>query len=218
MLSEAINKYLNCYECFVYYIYYYAFSKQVTDKDVFPDEEMSAEISTIPTIQLYLDSFWSSSVGSHSSDVNSSNTWVTAPTSLYSPPVSSSIRMDPAQSSPTPDESSELGSEFQAQLDLFLKLGFSQAQVRAAFLKLGLNADTNRVLGELIQAAGESEEREEPTASPVLVSRGDASSNVRSAQNPCHNAPAVSSAPEELVEDEEALRPIVIDGSNVAMR
>ncbi len=120
--------------------------------------------------------------------------------------------MDPAQSSPTPDESSELGSEFQAQLDLFLKLGFSQTQVHTAFLKLGLNADTNRVLGELVQAAGESEEREEPTASPVLVSRGDASSKVRSAQNPCHNAP------EELVEDEDALRPIVIDGSNVAMR
>uniref|UniRef100_A0A8C2ITU8 Si:dkey-206d17.12 n=1 Tax=Cyprinus carpio TaxID=7962 RepID=A0A8C2ITU8_CYPCA len=179
---------------------------------------MSAEISTIPTLQLYLDSFWSSSVGSHSSDINTTNAWVTAARSLYSPPVSSSIRMDPAQSSPTPDESSELGSEFQAQLDLFLKLGFSQTQVRAAFLKLGLNADTNRVLGELIQSAGESEEREEPTASPVLVSRGDASSKVQSAQNHCHNAPAVViNAPEELVEDEDALRPIVIDGSNVAM-
>lgn len=191
----------------------------VTDKDVFPEEEMSAEISTIPTLHLYLDSFWSSSVGTHSSDVNTNNAWVTAPTSLYNPPVSSTFRMDPAQSSPTPDESPELSSEFQAQLDLFLKLGFSQTQVRAAFLKLGLNADTNRVLGELIQSAGESEEREEPTASPVLVSRGDASSKVQSAQNHCHNAPAVViSAPEELVEDEDALRPIVIDGSNVAMR
>uniref|UniRef100_A0A671KFD9 Zinc finger CCCH-type containing 12A n=1 Tax=Sinocyclocheilus anshuiensis TaxID=1608454 RepID=A0A671KFD9_9TELE len=96
-------------------------------------------------------------------------------------------------------------------------LGFSQTQVRAAFLKLGLNADTNRVLGELIQTAGESEEREELTASPVLVSRGDASCKVRSTQNYCHNAPAVSSTSEELVEDEDALRPIVIDGSNVAM-
>ncbi|XP_059365118.1 ribonuclease ZC3H12A-like [Carassius carassius] len=178
---------------------------------------MSAEISTIPSLHLYLDSFWSSSVGSHSPDVNATNAWVTAPTSLYNPPVSSSVRMDPAQSSPTPDESSEISSEFQTQLDLFLKLGFSQTQVRAAFLKLGLNADTNRVLGELIQAAGESEEREESTASPVLVSRGDASSKVRSTQNYCHNAPAVSSTSEELVEDEDALRPIVIDGSNVAM-
>lgn len=177
---------------------------------------MSAEISTIPALQLYLDSFWSS----HSSDINTTNAWETAPTFLYNPPVSSSVRMDPAQSSPTPDESSELGSsaEFQAQLDLFLKLGFSQTQVRAAFLKLGLNADTNRVLGELIQAAGESEEREERTASPVLVSRGDASSKVRSAQNYCHNTPAVTSTSEELGEDEDALRPIVIDGSNVAMR
>ncbi|XP_026145469.1 endoribonuclease ZC3H12A-like [Carassius auratus] len=178
---------------------------------------MSAEISTIPTLQLYLDSFWSSSIGSHSSDINTTNAWVTAPKSSYSPPVSSSIIMDPAQSSPTPDESSEPCSEFQAQLDLFLKLGFSQTQIRATFLKLGLNADTNRVLGELIQAAGESEEREEPTASTVLVSRGDASNKVQSAQNHCHNVPAVSGAPEELVEDEDALRPIVIDGSNVAM-
>ncbi|XP_067217620.1 ribonuclease ZC3H12A [Chanodichthys erythropterus] len=176
---------------------------------------MSAEISTIPTLQLYLDSLWSSSVGSHNSDINATNAWVTATTPLYNPPVFCEVRMDPAQPSPTPDESSELGSEFQTQLDLFLKLGFSQMQVRAALLKLGLNADTNRVLGELIQAAGESEEREEPTASPVLVPRGDGSSKVRSTQN--HSAPAVSSAPEELVEDEDALRPIVIDGSNVAM-
>lgn len=185
----------------------------VTDED----EDMSAEIGTIPTLQLYLDSLWSSSRGSRDSDLNTTNAWVTAPcTTLYNPPAFCDVRMDPAQPSSTPDESSELGSEFQTQLDLFLKLGFSQTQVRAALLKLGLNADTNRILGELIQAAGESEEKEEPTASPVLVPRGDGSSKVQSSQN--HSAPAVSSAPEELVEDEDALRPIVIDGSNVAMR
>lgn len=185
----------------------------MTDEDVFPDEEMSAEIGTIPTLQLYLDSLWSSSVGSHKSEENPTIAWVTAPTSLYNPRVFCDVRMDLAQGSPTPDESSELGSDFQTQLDLFLKLGFSQTQVRAVFLKLGLSADTNRVLGELIQAAGESEEREESTASPVLVARGDGSSKTQN-----QSSPAVSSALEELVEDEDALRPIVIDGSNVAMR
>lgn len=184
----------------------------MTDEDVFPDEEMSAEIGTIPTLQLYLDSLWSSSVGSHKSEENPTIAWVTAPTSLYNPRVFCDVRMDLAQGSPTPDESSELGSDFQTQLDLFLKLGFSQTQVRAVFLKLGLSADTNRVLGELIQAAGESEEREESTASPVLVARGDGSSKTQN-----QSSPAVSSALEELVEDEDALRPIVIDGSNVAM-
>lgn len=176
---------------------------------------MSAEISTIPTLQLYLDSFWPSSVGSKTSDINPSTAWVSAPKSLYKPPVSSSINMDPSQPSPTQEESSELGSEFQTQLDLFLKLGFSQTQVRAAFLKLGLHTDTNKVLGELIKAAGESEDKDDATASPTLVSRGDGSGKVRSIQN--QSVAAVINTQEELVEDEDALRPIVIDGSNVAM-
>lgn len=161
---------------------------------------MSTEISTIPALRTFLDSCWS--------DSNDTIAWLTPPTAVCDPPVTCKDRMDPGQPISTPDESSELGSEFQTQLDLFLKLGFSQTQVRAAFLKLGLGADTNKVLGELIQAGGE---REEPTASPVLVPRGNGTSKIRSAQTNCR------SSQEELVEDEVALRPIVIDGSNVAM-
>lgn len=160
---------------------------------------MCTEISTIPAFRTFLDSAWS--------DSNDTAAWLTAPSAACDPPVTCKDRMDPGQPISTPDESSELGSEFQTQLDLFLKLGFSQTQVRAAFLKLGLGADTNKVLGELIQAGGEREE-----ASPVLVPRGDGTSKVRSAQTNC------GGSQEELAEDEDALRPIVIDGSNVAMR
>ncbi|XP_051527613.1 ribonuclease ZC3H12A-like [Myxocyprinus asiaticus] len=179
---------------------------------------MSADISTIPTLPLFLDSVWSKQANaSRSSYQNHTNTWVTAPTAVCDPPVSCIDRMDPPQPCPTPDEASEVGSEFQAQLDLFLKLGFSLMQVRAAFLKLGLNADTNKVLGELIQAGGESEDKLEPTASPVLVPRGDGTSKTRNSQTHSHIAPPMSTALEELEEDDDALRPIVIDGSNVAM-
>lgn len=168
---------------------------------------MSAEVSTIPALHTFLDSCWFKPFNLvHSNDIAP---WLTAPVAVYDPPVTCNSKMDPDQPNPTPDESTELASEFQTQLDLFLKLGFSQTQVRAAFLKLGLSADTNKVLGELIQAGVEPEE---PTGFPVLVPRGDGSSKARSAQTHSRNTP------EELVEDEDSLRPIVIDGSNVAMR
>lgn len=167
---------------------------------------MSAEVGTIPALHTFLDSCWSKPFNRvHSNDIAP---WLTASVAVYDPPVTCNSKMDPDQPNSTPDESTELAAEFQTQLDLFLKLGFSQTQVRAAFLKLGLSADTNKVLGELIQAGGETEE---PTGSPVLVPRGDGSSKARIAQTHTRNSP------EELVEDEDALRPIVIDGSNVAM-
>lgn len=119
--------------------------------------------------------------------------------------------MDQASPSPTPEESAGLDSEFQAQLGLFQKLGFSQAQVRAVLLKLGLNTDTNSLLGELIQAGVETEDKDVPVV-PALVSRGDGSSSKT------HSCVSLSTEQEETAEDDDALRPIVIDGSNVAMR
>ncbi|XP_062847053.1 ribonuclease ZC3H12A [Trichomycterus rosablanca] len=110
-----------------------------------------------------------------------------------------------------PEEHPESQEEFQTQLDLFRKLGFSEAQVRAVLLKLGLNTDTNRVLGELIQAGVEGmEERVDSGIAPGLASRVDHTGKG-------HGVSSLPAETEEEVEDEDAIRPIVIDGSNVAM-
>ncbi|XP_036432745.1 endoribonuclease ZC3H12A [Colossoma macropomum] len=171
---------------------------------------MSSSIGPIPALPYGLDTYvgpdscstlWQSSI------CTDTHAWGSLP-SLPQLSASCSGRMDQTRPSPTPEEPENLGSEFQAQLDLFRKLGFSQSQVRAVLLKLGLNTDTNRVLGELIQAGAENEEREDAHLVPALISRGDGSKSHSSASLPVE---------QEEAADDDALRPIVIDGSNVAM-
>lgn len=126
-----------------------------------------------------------------------------------------------------PEEHPESQEEFQTHLDLFRKLGFSEAQVRLVLLKLGLRTDTNRVLGELIQTGVEGmEERVDAAIASRLASRTDHAVKghpVTSGVSRCditgkgHGVSSLPTETEEL-EDEDAIRPIVIDGSNVAMR
>jgi hypothetical protein len=102
----------------------------------------------------------------------------------------------------------------EAQLDFYLKLGYSPAQVWTVLQKFGLNTDTNRVLGELVRTGasleGIEKGREKEGAPSILVSRGETFSNL-----PLTPPPSRSDVPSE---EGDALRPIVIDGSNVAMR
>lgn len=110
-----------------------------------------------------------------------------------------------------PEEQADLSPEIHPQLDLFRKLGFSDAQVQAVLLKLGLHTDTNRILEELIHVrAAETEDSSAPPAVSV-VSLGES-------QRKSLSASPVFSEQEDAAQDEDALRPIVIDGSNVAMR
>lgn len=104
----------------------------------------------------------------------------------------------------------------ETQLDFFHKLGYSTAQVEAVKQQFGPNMDTDKVLGELVRIGASREAKQGPvTTLSVLVSRGGA-----------HVGPTLlrpftesfSQSKEENSEDECALRPVVIDGSNVAMR
>ncbi|KAG2460754.1 ribonuclease ZC3H12A [Polypterus senegalus] len=106
------------------------------------------------------------------------------------------------------------GTEVQMQVDFFRKLGYSPNEVRAVLYKLGLNADTNTVLGELVRYGTTTSEKEgspSKLSGPVLVGRGGGSTR-NSSSHPCTPPPQ-----EEEQEVTENLRPIVIDGSNVAM-
>ncbi|XP_042362507.1 ribonuclease ZC3H12A [Plectropomus leopardus] len=105
----------------------------------------------------------------------------------------------------------------EAQLDFFHKLGYSTAQVQAVQQKFGPNMDTDKLLGELVRIRANQEGRQGSeqtlvTTISVLMPRGDP-------QGPTMQLPLTAPVQsiEESCEDEDALRPVVIDGSNVAM-
>lgn len=97
-------------------------------------------------------------------------------------------------------------SEMHMRLDFYRKLGYSSGEIYAVLHKLGVEADTNTVLGELVKHGGNPERENVPeeTTDPTLVSRGGMGTR------------SSTSSIEES--DSNNLRPIVIDGSNVAMR
>lgn len=105
----------------------------------------------------------------------------------------------------------------EAQLDFFHKLGYSTAQVQAVQQKFGPSIDTDKVLGELVRIGASRDSKQGPvTTMSVLVPRGDLQT-----PGPTLQMPVTASSPqsrEESSEDEDTLRPVVIDGSNVAMR
>ncbi|XP_014880538.1 ribonuclease ZC3H12A-like [Poecilia latipinna] len=94
------------------------------------------------------------------------------------------------------------------QLDFFHKLGFSTAQVRAVQRKFG--DDTDKVLGELVRVGAGPR-----TAVSVLVPRGDAEAPGPELLVPVPDPPTRNQNRD--MEDRDALRAVVIDGSNVAM-
>lgn len=169
-------------------------------EDLFVSMSIGASLSPAafpPALDAY---FWSDSCSTvcvSSFTHSNSRTWTS---SLCLSKLS--VRMEQNK----PEKQADLSSEFQPQLDLFRKLGFSEAQIRGVLLKLGLHTDTNRILGELIQVrAAETEGSPGP---PALAPHAQSVSSPPAAE---HEDPAAA-------QDEDALRPIVIDGSNVAMR
>lgn len=103
------------------------------------------------------------------------------------------------------------------QLDFFHKLGYSTAQVQAVQQQFGPNTDTNKVLGELVRIGPSREAKQDPvTTVSVLVPRGNVQASRSTLLLP-FTSPA-SQSRDDSSEDDDTLRPVVIDGSNVAMR
>lgn len=129
-----------------------------------------------------------------------SHTWMS---SFYSSKLC--IRMEHDQ----PEEQADASAELQPQLDLFRKLGFSDTQIRAVLLKLGFHADTNRILGELIQLRAAATEGSIGPPAPAPQAESLRKS---------HSASPLPAEQDDTAQDQDALKPVVIDGSNVAMR
>uniref|UniRef100_A0A672ZFU1 Zinc finger CCCH-type containing 12B n=1 Tax=Sphaeramia orbicularis TaxID=375764 RepID=A0A672ZFU1_9TELE len=99
--------------------------------------------------------------------------------------------------------------QYQTKMEFALKLGYSGEQVEAVLNKLGATALINDILAELVRLGNKVESEIQPcTNTATLISR-----------SPCVKE---TPSPEVSVEEEptdtfDNLRPIVIDGSNVAM-
>ena len=97
------------------------------------------------------------------------------------------------------------------KMEFFQKLGYSREDVVRVLGKLGADALVNDVLQELIQTGSRPSARE-GSATPLLVPRG-CCGTPDSAQCGLGADPG-----EDSGGPASTLRPIVIDGSNVAMR
>ncbi|KAK7147959.1 hypothetical protein R3I94_010475 [Phoxinus phoxinus] len=95
--------------------------------------------------------------------------------------------------------------DLQTKVDFFRKLGYSPEEVKAALRKLGLGTDTNAVLGELVRSGAKAVPSSSSDSDDGVVQWGGGSS-----RGPGSNL-------EDNNEPESDLKPIVIDGSNVAM-
>ncbi|XP_058051605.1 endoribonuclease ZC3H12A [Ahaetulla prasina] len=98
-------------------------------------------------------------------------------------------------------------TERRRKVEFFRKLGYSSQEVLGALQKHGPEADTNTILGELVKhgAAPGEREREPAQAIPEAPEAPPTPSR----------PPTQPGPPDE--QDGDHLRPIVIDGSNVAM-
>ncbi|KAG7216878.1 hypothetical protein INR49_001532, partial [Caranx melampygus] len=103
--------------------------------------------------------------------------------------------------------------EFQLRADFFRKLGYSSAEVKAALRKLGLCTDTNSVLGELVSSRTSN--------APCMSSSDNDERSVGQKDSllpPSWTvAPKISLQHGDRKNTDTELRPVVIDGSNVAM-
>lgn len=125
--------------------------------------------------------------------------------------------MDQALSgqSSTSDQLEPDSEELQRGVDFFRKLGYSNKEVKAALKKLGLSTDTNSVLGELVRSRTStapciySTDNDERSTGPK-----DSLLPPSWALGPFRITPQLGDRKDTGTE----LRPIVIDGSNVAMR
>ncbi|KAL1766761.1 putative ribonuclease ZC3H12B [Sigmodon hispidus] len=112
-----------------------------------------------------------------------------------------------SQSSILQDGKLDLEKEYQAKMDFALKLGYAEEQIQSVLNKLGPESLINDVLAELVRLGNKGDSEGQVNLS-LLLPRGASSREIAS--------PELSL--EDEIDNSDNLRPVVIDGSNVAMR
>ncbi|XP_028834684.1 LOW QUALITY PROTEIN: probable ribonuclease ZC3H12C [Denticeps clupeoides] len=115
--------------------------------------------------------------------------------------------------------------EYQSKMDFALKLGYAEDLVRLVLSKLGPEALINDILGELVKLGSKSEGEQggrlgasqSSTSSANSSSLGSTSSSMCGFSDSTESRRSDSPSQLDLLDDKENLRPIVVDGSNVAM-
>ena len=97
----------------------------------------------------------------------------------------------------------------QSKLDFFCKLGYGKEDIRKVLENLGQEALEDDVLKELIRMGSKPQ---------VLESQAEPSPLKLVARGSCSTTPGAKWLGEDENDSSDYLRPIVIDGSNVAMR
>lgn len=112
--------------------------------------------------------------------------------------------------------------EYQTKLEFALKLGYAEDLVRLVLSKLGSDALINDILGELVKLGSKSDTdsgaaTSSSSASSSLASSGSSSSSACSFSDSTDSRRSESPS-QSVLDDKDNLRPVVVDGSNVAMR
>lgn len=100
------------------------------------------------------------------------------------------------------------------KVDFALKLGYSEEVVLRVLKKLGPDALINDILGELVKLGTKTDLEHQEGMNPSQFSFSSLTSS--SSSSSLDSCPLL--CPSKLQKDKENLRPVVLDGSNVAMR
>ncbi|XP_056664692.1 probable ribonuclease ZC3H12B [Monodelphis domestica] len=103
------------------------------------------------------------------------------------------------------DNKPPMNKDYQAKMDFALKLGYAGDQIHTVLSKLGADALINDILAELVRLGNKSEEE------------GQKSGGAEHSHGARDVASPELSLEDEITDTTENLRPVVIDGSNVAM-
>ncbi|XP_042190355.1 probable ribonuclease ZC3H12C [Callorhinchus milii] len=116
-----------------------------------------------------------------------------------------------AQTKPKEDlKSTDEDKDYQTKMEFALKLGYSEEQVQLVLNKLGTDALPNDILGELVKLGNKLDSD--------LASCGTGNSGTVTPRDMTSTDSQRSDSPvEDLADDSDNLKPMVIDGSNVAM-
>ncbi|XP_040913542.1 probable ribonuclease ZC3H12C [Toxotes jaculatrix] len=148
--------------------------------------------------------------------------------SVVCQPVRLDLTLNQSPEDPTQPETSpptDPATDCRTKVEFALKLGYSEELVLLVLRKLGADALINDVLGELVKLGTKTEMEQQggPTVSQspstsLLSSLACSSSSSSSSSSFTSSFDACQLlCPSQLLEDKENLRPVVVDGSNVAM-
>ncbi|KAM4608236.1 putative ribonuclease ZC3H12C [Polymixia lowei] len=143
-------------------------------------------------------------------------------------PVGSSVTQSrslgdpPPPATPTPADPL---TDYRTKVEFALKLGYSEELVLLVLRKLGPDALINDILGELVKLGTKTEMEQQGGAGGGGISQSPFSSCLSSSSSLSSSLASSTSSldscrllgPSQLQEDKENLRPVVLDGSNVAM-